>query len=68
MLFYPATLPLSSKTLNYTAGVIRRHRRAIGSPPRRRLTPRQACPARPGLPPQGNVCGHSRIESGEPGA
>jgi hypothetical protein len=36
MLFYPATLPLSSKTLNYTAGVIRRHRRAIGSPPRRR--------------------------------
>jgi hypothetical protein len=42
MLFYPATLPLSSKTLNYTAGVIRRHRRAIGSP-RRRLTPgRQA--------------------------
>jgi hypothetical protein len=43
MLFYPATLPLSSKTLNYTAGVIRRHRRAIGSPPRRRLTPgRQA--------------------------
>jgi hypothetical protein len=43
MLFYPATLPPSSKTLNYTAGVIRRHRRAIGSPPRRRLTPgRQA--------------------------
>ena len=35
MLFYPAALPLSSKTLNYTAGVIRRHRRAIGSPWRR---------------------------------
>jgi hypothetical protein len=31
MLFYPAALPLSSRTLNYTAGVIRRHRRAIGS-------------------------------------
>ena len=26
MLFYPAALPLSSQTLNYTAGVIRRHR------------------------------------------
>ncbi len=35
MLFYPAALPLSSKTLNYTAGVIRRHRRVIGSPWRR---------------------------------
>ena len=31
MLFYRAALPLSSKTLNYTAGVIRRHRVAIGS-------------------------------------
>ena len=31
MLFYPAALPLSSQTLNYTAGVIRRHRRQIGS-------------------------------------
>ena len=26
MLFYPAALPLSSRTLNYTAGVIRRYR------------------------------------------
>jgi hypothetical protein len=31
MLFYPAALPLSSQTLNYAAGVIRRHRRQIGS-------------------------------------
>ena len=31
MLFYPAALPLSRQTLNYTAGIIRRHRRNIGS-------------------------------------
>jgi hypothetical protein len=31
MLFYRAALPLSRKTLNYAAGVIRRHRRAISS-------------------------------------
>jgi len=31
MLFYRAALPLSSRTLNFTAGVIRRHRKAIGS-------------------------------------
>jgi hypothetical protein len=31
VLFYPAALPLSSQTLNYTAGVIRRHRWQIGS-------------------------------------
>jgi hypothetical protein len=31
MLFYRVTLPLSSQTLAYTAGVIRRHRRQIGS-------------------------------------
>jgi hypothetical protein len=31
MLFYRAALPLSRRTLNYVAGVIRRHRRAIGS-------------------------------------
>ena len=31
MLFYRAALPLSSKTLNYTAGIIRRHRKSIGS-------------------------------------
>lgn len=31
MLFYPAALPLSSRTLNYTAGVIRRYRSQIGS-------------------------------------
>ncbi len=40
MLFYRAALPLSSKTLNYTAGIIRRHRVAIGSP-WRKLSPGQ---------------------------
>ena len=32
MLFYPAALPLSSRTVAFTAGVIRRHRARIGSP------------------------------------
>jgi hypothetical protein len=40
MLFYRAALPLSSKTLNYTSGIIRRHRVAINSP-WRRLNPGQ---------------------------
>jgi Helix-turn-helix of DDE superfamily endonuclease/DDE superfamily endonuclease len=40
MLFYRATLPLSSQTLAYTAGVIRRHRRQIASP-WRKLAPGQ---------------------------
>ena len=31
MLFYRAALPLSTKTLNYVAGIIRRHRAALGS-------------------------------------
>ena len=31
MLFYRAALPLSSRTLTFTAGIIRRHRAAIGS-------------------------------------
>jgi hypothetical protein len=31
MLFYRAALPLSSQTLTYVAGIIRRHRKAIGS-------------------------------------
>src|ERR1700723_564346 len=31
MLFYRAALPLSSQTLTYVAGIIRRHRAAIGS-------------------------------------
>ena len=31
MLFYRAALPLSAQTLSYVAGVIRRHRMAIGS-------------------------------------
>src|SRR6266704_2735076 len=32
MLFCPAALPLSRQTLTYTAGIIRRYRRQIGSP------------------------------------
>ena len=40
MLFYPATLPISRQTLTYTAGIIRRHRRQIGSP-WRKLNPGQ---------------------------
>jgi hypothetical protein len=31
MLFYRAALPLSSRALNYAAGIIRRHMKAIGS-------------------------------------
>lgn len=31
MLFYRAAVDLSRSTLNYLAGVIRRHRKAIGS-------------------------------------
>src|ERR1700745_987803 len=31
MLFYRAALPLSGKTLNYAAGIIRRHRKWTGS-------------------------------------
>jgi hypothetical protein len=32
MLFYRAALPLSSRTLTFVAGIIRRHRASIGSP------------------------------------
>ena len=42
MLFYPAALPLSSQTLHYTAGVIHRHRRQIGSCWRKLTPARQA--------------------------
>jgi hypothetical protein len=31
MLFYRAALPLSSKTLNFVAGAVRRHLKALGS-------------------------------------
>jgi hypothetical protein len=31
VLFYRPALPLSSKTLNYAAGIIRRHQASIGS-------------------------------------
>jgi DDE superfamily endonuclease/Helix-turn-helix of DDE superfamily endonuclease len=42
MLFYPAALPLSRQTLTYAAGIVRRHRKQIGSC-WRKLTPgRQA--------------------------
>ena len=42
MLFYRAALPLSGKTLNYVAGIIRRHRASIGSPWRKLNAGRQA--------------------------
>ena len=42
MLFYPAALLLSRQTLDYTAGIIRRHRRQIGSPWRKLNPARQA--------------------------
>jgi len=42
MLFYRAALPLSSRTLNFVAGVIRHHRRSIGSRWRKLAPGRQA--------------------------
>src|SRR5437899_3535002 len=42
MLFYPAALPLSRQALTYTAGVIRRHRKRIGSPWRKLTCAQQA--------------------------
>jgi hypothetical protein len=42
MLFYRAVLPLSSRTLNFTAGLIRRHLKAIGSRWRKLEPARQA--------------------------
>jgi len=41
VLFYPAALPLSRQTLDYTAGIIR-HRKRIGSPWRKLNPGRQA--------------------------
>jgi len=32
LLFYRAALPLSSKTLNFVSGIVRRHRKSIGTP------------------------------------
>jgi len=40
LLFYRAALPLSHKTLTFASGIIRRHRKAIGSR-WRKLNPRQ---------------------------
>ncbi len=42
MLFYRAALPLSSRTLTFVSGVIRRHQAAIGSPWRKLNAGRQA--------------------------
>ena len=42
MLFYRAALPLSSRTLTFVAGLIRRHRAAIGSPWRKLNPGKQA--------------------------
>ena len=42
MLFYRAALPLSSRTLTFAAGIIRRHRTAIGSPWRKLNAGQQA--------------------------
>ena len=42
MLFYRAALPLSSRTLTFAAGIIRRHRAAIGSPWRKLNSGQQA--------------------------
>jgi DDE superfamily endonuclease/Helix-turn-helix of DDE superfamily endonuclease len=42
MLFYRAALPLSSRTLNFVAALIRRHRRSIGSVWRKLPPGRQA--------------------------
>ena len=42
MLFYRAALPLSSRTLTFVSGVIRRHRTAIGSPWRKLNSGKQA--------------------------
>jgi hypothetical protein len=42
MLFFPATLPLYVQTLTYTAAVIRRHRKTIGSCRRKLNSGRQA--------------------------
>jgi hypothetical protein len=42
VLFYPAALPLSAQTLAYAAGVIRRHRKQIGSSWRKPNPGRQA--------------------------
>jgi hypothetical protein len=44
MLFYGAALPLSRKTLNYGAGIIRRHRKSIGSRWRKLNPGQQALP------------------------
>jgi len=42
VLFYPAALPLSRQILDYVAGIIRRHRRRIGSCWRKLIPGRQA--------------------------
>ena len=51
VLFYRAALPLSSRTLNYVAGIIRRHR-GLDRVPVAEAEPRAAGPPGPGLPAQ----------------
>lgn len=48
MLFYRAALPLSRSTLNFVAGVIRRHRASIRSL-WRRLSDPERLPQQPGI-------------------
>jgi len=54
MLFCPAVLPLSRQTLDYVAGMIRRHRKRIGSS-WRKFNPGPAGSAGAGLPAQGEM-------------
>jgi hypothetical protein len=42
VIFYRAALPLSTKTLNYVSGIIRRYRKALGSRWRKLAPARQA--------------------------
>jgi len=44
VLFYRAALPLSRKTLTFAAGMIRRHRKSIGSRWRKLNPGQQAVP------------------------
>ena len=44
MLFCRAALPLSSKTLNFVSGIVRRHRKSTGSPWRALNPGEQALP------------------------
>jgi hypothetical protein len=64
MLFYRAALPLSSRAFTYVSGIIRRHRKAIGSLPGSEapLLPLARWPARQGHPRPENSRGIRRME------